>query len=41
MQFEATLELKIFYLFPAVFGIFLGMVFSDSFNVIIFIKRLY
>ncbi|GAG60830.1 unnamed protein product [marine sediment metagenome] len=37
MQFEATLELKIFYLFPAVFGIFLGMVFSDSFNIIIFI----
>jgi len=37
MQFEATLGLKIFYLFPAVFGIFLGMVFSDSFNIIIFI----
>ena len=37
MQFEATLELKIFYLFPAVFGIFLGMAFSGSFNIIIFI----
>ena len=37
MQFEATLELKIFYLFPAVFGIFLGMAFSDPFNIIIFV----
>jgi len=37
MQFEATLELKIFYLFPALFGIFLGMAFSNSFNIIIFV----
>ncbi len=37
MQFEATLELKIFCLLPAVFGIFIGMAFSDSFNIVIFI----
>jgi hypothetical protein len=37
IQFEATLELKIFYLLPAVFGIFLGMAFSGSFNIIIFV----
>ena len=37
MYFAATLELKIFCLLPAVFGIFIGMAFSDTFNIIIFI----